>query len=92
LLTAVTSKISLSVSLEVEPPGRAASLNRMLPDAGVYRFAAPLDVLRQTDVDSEQSRHDDASLEQTSLLDSRTLRRPSGRQRTLGHSGVQRFM
>jgi hypothetical protein len=57
LLAAVTGKISLSISLEVEPLGRAASLNRMLPDAGVHSLAAPLDVLGQTDVDRKQLRH-----------------------------------
>jgi hypothetical protein len=40
----------------------------MLPDAGVHGLAAPMDVLRQTDVDSEQFRHESASLDQTSLL------------------------
>ena len=64
----MTGKISLSVSLEVEPPGSAASLNLMLPDAGVHGLAAPLDVLRQTDVDRKQLRHKNASLDKTSLL------------------------
>jgi hypothetical protein len=30
----------------------------MLPNAGVHSLAAPFDVLRQIDIDSEQSRHE----------------------------------
>jgi hypothetical protein len=45
LLTTVTGKISLSVSLEVQTPGHATSLNRMFPNTGVHDLATPLDVL-----------------------------------------------
>jgi hypothetical protein len=34
----------------------------------MHDLAAPLDVLRQTDVDSKQSRHESASLDQICLL------------------------
>jgi hypothetical protein len=37
----------------------------MLPDAGMHGLAAPTDVLRQTDIDSEQFRHESASLDRT---------------------------
>jgi hypothetical protein len=67
MLAAVTGKITLSVSFEVQPPGCAASLNRMLPDGSVHGLAAPLDILRQTDVDREQSRHESASPDQTNF-------------------------
>ncbi len=60
LLAAVTGKISLPIPLEVESPRHAPPVNWGLPNAGMHGLAAPLDVLRQTDVDREQSRHESA--------------------------------
>ena len=58
MLAAVAAEIPLPVSRKVQPPDDAAARNRTLPDAGVYGLAAPLDVLGQADVDSEQSCHE----------------------------------
>jgi hypothetical protein len=69
LFAAMTRKISLSVAFEVKPPGGAAPLNWVFPNARMHDLAAPLNVLRQTDVDSEQSRHGIFSLEQICLAD-----------------------
>jgi hypothetical protein len=74
LLAAMTAKIALSISLEVQPPDRATSLNRMLPNASVHALAAPLDTLRQTDIDGKQSRHENASLDQIRLRLARLAR------------------
>ena len=46
VLAAVAAEIPLPVSIEVEPPDRAAPRDRVLPDSGVDGLAAPLDVLR----------------------------------------------
>src|SRR6516165_3338942 len=48
VFAAMPRQISLTVSVDVEPPHHAPTLNRRFPDGGVDGFSLPLDVAWQT--------------------------------------------
>src|SRR5215471_8682205 len=53
----MSPEISLSVTVNVEPPNHAPALNRILPDRRVNRLPPPCDVAWEPDVNRQKSRH-----------------------------------
>jgi hypothetical protein len=50
LLTPMPSKITLTVSFQIQPADATAAMHRILPYPGVHSSAFPLDVARKSDV------------------------------------------
>jgi len=57
LLASMSPEISLSVTVNVEPPNHAPALNRILPDRRVNRLPPPCDVSWEPDINRQKSRH-----------------------------------
>ncbi len=50
MFASVSLQISLTVSVQIQPPGPALALHWIFPDSGMYGAALPLDVAWETDV------------------------------------------
>ncbi|MGH6991397.1 MAG: hypothetical protein ACREE3_15980, partial [Stellaceae bacterium] len=57
VFAAMPRQISLTVSIDIEPPCHPSALNRRLPDSGVDGFPLPLDAAWQAHICREQPRY-----------------------------------
>jgi hypothetical protein len=53
LLTPVSGKVALAVSLQIQAPNPTAAAHRILPDRSVHGATLPLDVARESDIHRE---------------------------------------
>jgi hypothetical protein len=50
LLTPVPGKVTLTVSVQIQPADSAATRHRLFPDGGVHSATLPLDVAWKSDI------------------------------------------